>query len=93
MTTLLTLQDVCVVFDDRHVIDNVSLSIESNKIITLIGPNGAGKSTLVKTILGLQKPTSGTIKKEKTAYWLCSSEIAFKRLASFVSSWFSKTSR
>ncbi|AAW85324.1 zinc ABC transporter ATP-binding protein ZnuC [Aliivibrio fischeri] len=65
MTTLLTLQDVCVVFDDRHVIDNVSLSIESNKIITLIGPNGAGKSTLVKTILGLQKPTSGTIKKEK----------------------------
>lgn len=65
MTTLLTLQDVCVVFDDRHVLDNISLSIESNKIITLIGPNGAGKSTLVKAILGLQKPTSGQIKREK----------------------------
>lgn len=65
MTALLTLQDVCVVFDDRHVLDNISLSIEPNKIITLIGPNGAGKSTLVKAILGLLKPTSGLIKREK----------------------------
>jgi len=41
-------------------INNVSLSI-SNGMFGLLGPNGAGKSSLMKTIAGLQKPTSGSI--------------------------------
>ncbi|TWI85818.1 ABC-type multidrug transport system ATPase subunit [Lacibacter cauensis] len=41
-------------------IDNISLEI-SNGMFGLLGPNGAGKSSLMKTIAGLQKPTSGTI--------------------------------
>lgn len=41
-------------------INNISLSI-SNGMFGLLGPNGAGKSSLMKTIAGLQKPTSGTI--------------------------------
>lgn len=38
----------------------VSLTI-GNGMFGLLGPNGAGKSTLMKTIVGLQKPTSGSI--------------------------------
>jgi ABC-type multidrug transport system ATPase subunit len=41
-------------------IKNISLSI-SNGMFGLLGPNGAGKSSLMKTIAGLQKPTSGNI--------------------------------
>jgi len=41
-------------------IKNISLEIE-NGMFGLLGPNGAGKSSLMKTIVGLQKPTSGTI--------------------------------
>jgi ABC-type multidrug transport system ATPase subunit len=41
-------------------IQNISLEIE-NGMFGLLGPNGAGKSSLMKTIVGLQKPTSGTI--------------------------------
>jgi len=41
-------------------IKDISLDIE-NGIFGLLGPNGAGKSSLMKTIVGLQKPTSGTI--------------------------------
>ena len=41
-------------------INNISLSI-SNGMFGLLGPNGAGKSSLMKTIAGLQKPTSGSI--------------------------------
>jgi ABC-type multidrug transport system ATPase subunit len=41
-------------------INNISLSI-SNGMFGLLGPNGAGKSSLMKTIAGLQKPTSGNI--------------------------------
>ena len=42
-------------------LDNLSLSIESGRIIGLLGPNGAGKTTLIKIINGLLQPTSGTI--------------------------------
>lgn len=41
-------------------IKDISLDIK-NGMFGLLGPNGAGKSSLMKTIVGLQKPTSGTI--------------------------------
>jgi zinc transport system ATP-binding protein len=41
------------------------MELEKGKITTLIGPNGAGKSTLVKVILGLQKPTSGKLNRQR----------------------------
>ncbi|MEJ5104774.1 ABC transporter ATP-binding protein [Chryseobacterium sp. MYb328] len=41
-------------------INNISLEI-SNGMFGLLGPNGAGKSSLMKTIVGVQKPTSGSI--------------------------------
>lgn len=41
-------------------IDNISLEI-NNGMFGLLGPNGAGKSSLMKTIVGLQKPSSGSI--------------------------------
>ncbi|UHO37068.1 ABC transporter ATP-binding protein [Chryseobacterium capnotolerans] len=41
-------------------IDNISLEI-NNGMFGLLGPNGAGKSSLMKTIVGLQKPSSGTL--------------------------------
>lgn len=41
-------------------IKNISLDIR-NGMFGLLGPNGAGKSSLMKTIVGLQKPTSGTL--------------------------------
>lgn len=43
-------------------IKNVSFDIKKGEIFGFIGPNGAGKSSLIRTILGLQKPTSGTAK-------------------------------
>jgi zinc transport system ATP-binding protein len=43
-------------------IDGINLDINPKDILALIGPNGAGKSTLLKVILGLIKPTSGTVK-------------------------------
>lgn len=43
-----------------NAINGVSLDIK-NGMFGLLGPNGAGKSSLMKTIVGLQKPTSGSI--------------------------------
>jgi zinc transport system ATP-binding protein len=43
-------------------LENINLDIFESDLIALIGPNGAGKSTLLKAILGLIKPSSGSIK-------------------------------
>jgi zinc transport system ATP-binding protein len=43
-------------------LEGITLDVSNLDLIALIGPNGAGKSTLLKVILGLIKPTSGTIK-------------------------------
>ncbi|GAC1606069.1 MAG: zinc ABC transporter ATP-binding protein ZnuC [Aquirhabdus sp.] len=57
---LIEIDQVSVLFDQRLVLNKVSMSIAPREIVSLIGPNGAGKSTLVKVVLGLQKTSSGT---------------------------------
>lgn len=41
--------------------DGISLQVRPGEVYGLLGPNGAGKSTLVKQVMGLLKPTRGTI--------------------------------
>ena len=53
-------------FGDRTLIDGLSFSLPRNGIVGVIGPNGVGKTTLFKTIVGLEEPTSGTVKVGET---------------------------
>ena len=53
-------------FGDRILIDDLSFSLPRNGIVGVIGPNGAGKTTLFKTILGMEKADSGTVKIGET---------------------------
>lgn len=46
---------------DQIILDDINLSLYAGQIVTIVGPNGAGKTTLLKTLLGLLKPSSGTI--------------------------------
>lgn len=58
---LVRLEQVTVAFDDRPVVDRVNLTVSRGDIVTIIGPNGAGKTTLIKTVLGIQRATSGRL--------------------------------
>lgn len=42
-------------------VDNISFTVNNGEIFGFLGPNGAGKSTTIKTIVGINKPTKGTI--------------------------------
>lgn len=58
---ILSVKNLTVVYGGNTVVDNVSFDICAGEYVGLVGPNGAGKSTLLKAILGIIKPTSGTI--------------------------------
>ena len=48
-------------YNSHPVLEDVSLTVQPTDFIGLIGPNGGGKTTLLKVILGLLKPTRGTV--------------------------------
>jgi len=63
--TLLQAQHISMAIDGRQILLDINLQINEKQIVTLIGPNGAGKTTLVKVVLGLMKPSAGTVTLRK----------------------------
>ena len=62
MATMLDIKDINVYYGAIHAIKGISLYVNEGEIVTLIGANGAGKSTTLRTISGLLKPKTGSIK-------------------------------
>ena len=49
-------------YEGHAVLSDLSFSVHAGDYLCIVGENGSGKSTLMKTILGLMKPLSGTIR-------------------------------
>lgn len=64
MNELVVISDVDFTYgsDGQPVLKGVDLRIEAGTTLGLIGPNGGGKTTLIRLLLGLLKPTAGTIR-------------------------------
>ncbi len=58
----LVLDKVTKTIQDRTVLDQVSLTLESGKIYGLVGRNGSGKTMLIRSISGMVRPTEGEIR-------------------------------
>src|SRR5690242_2299246 len=48
-------------FGDRLAVDRLSFTVQPGQVTGFLGPNGAGKSTTMRMILGLDRPTAGTV--------------------------------
>ena len=59
---LITCENLTIKYDGRTAVDDVSFSLEPGDYLSIVGENGSGKSTLMKGILGLVKPSSGTVR-------------------------------
>jgi len=56
------IQDLTKVYGKVVALDRVSLTVRPGEVMGLLGPNGAGKSTMMKIIVGILRPTSGTVR-------------------------------
>jgi urea transport system ATP-binding protein len=61
MTTLLKLDHVATAYGQSRVLWDINLEVPEGGAVALIGRNGVGKTTLLRTIMGVQRLTSGTI--------------------------------
>jgi len=59
--SVLEFQEVDVFYGDFQALFKVSFKVEEGQTFACIGANGGGKSTLLRTIAGLQRPTSGQV--------------------------------
>ncbi len=57
----LELQGVSANYGAQEVLSEVSLSVARGEVVALIGPSGSGKSTLLRTLIGLTRPTKGSV--------------------------------
>ncbi len=64
---MLEIKGLNVSYEKVQVLWDLSFNIEDGEVVTLLGSNGAGKSTTVKTIQGLLKPGSGSIRLMNTS--------------------------
>ncbi len=61
MASSLAITGVSAAYGAVRVLEDVSISVGAGQTVALLGTNGNGKSTLMKCIMGLLRPTSGTI--------------------------------
>lgn len=58
---LIEIKDITVRYDNKKILDDVSLTIDKGDFVAITGPNGGGKTTLLRVLLRLLKPNSGSV--------------------------------
>src|SRR3981081_2711730 len=61
MPELIRLEDVCVQYQSKKVLDHLDLTIHAGEFVAVCGQTGCGKSTMLRLILGAERPTSGRV--------------------------------
>jgi len=63
LTPVVELEDVSFAYRAGvRVLENVSLRVDAGEFVAIAGPNGGGKTTLLRLVLGLERPTAGSVR-------------------------------
>lgn len=62
MTAAIQTEGLCKAYRGRAVLDDVDLTVTEGEVFGFLGPNGAGKTTTIRILLGLARPTSGSVR-------------------------------
>ena len=63
MSVILKASHICVAYEGKKVVENVSFEVERGDYLCIVGENGTGKSSLVKAMLGLVPTCCGKAEK------------------------------
>lgn len=58
---LIDIKEVSYEYEQTKALDHISMKVEEGDFLAILGPNGSGKSTLLKIMLGLIRPSEGTV--------------------------------
>jgi ABC-type multidrug transport system ATPase subunit len=62
MNPYVEISNLTKLYGSSYALENISLTLEKRSVLALLGPNGAGKSTLFGCLLGVTRPTAGSIR-------------------------------
>jgi ABC-2 type transport system ATP-binding protein len=65
---MILVKNLCKLFDEHKVVDNLSFELAPGDVVGFLGPNGAGKSTTMKMLTGFLPATSGSIEINGLGY-------------------------
>jgi phospholipid/cholesterol/gamma-HCH transport system ATP-binding protein len=65
----LLVQELTVGYGEAAVQHNLSFAVKPGSIFAIMGPSGCGKSTVLKSLIGLRRPSAGTIQVNGEDYW------------------------
>ena len=58
---MLKISDIHTYYGDSHILQGISLSMESGQVVGILGRNGMGKTTLIRSIIGFTPPRRGQV--------------------------------
>ena len=58
---MLSVREISFAYNERLILNDISLSLRRGEFLGFLGPNGSGKSTFLKNLLGFLKPIRGRI--------------------------------
>ena len=71
---IISVNGLTVEYEGKRVLNGVSLDIERGEVMVLVGGSGSGKTTMLRHIIGLEQPTSGTVRVRGVDINACSAE-------------------
>ena len=60
----LKVRDLEMEYDGKRALDKVSFNVQDGEFLSILGPSGCGKTTILRILIGLFKPTGGTVTKD-----------------------------
>ena len=76
MSTVLKVDDLTVTYGRVRAVTGLSMHVEQGEFVGLVGHNGAGKTSTLMTIVGTQRPASGSIAFEGAELTRCSPRLS-----------------